>query len=272
VWWFGQNCIGCFHCVDSCEEGALTATADGIAIDPERCTGCQVCAQGCPSQAMKPLGVSHGVRELLAEVEKDRVWYEASGGGVTLSGGEPCNQPEFAEEFLASCRMRGLHTAVDTCGQVAPQVFARIVDHADLVLFDLKHSDDARHRELTGAGLATIHTNLREAARRARSGSLKLWIRTPLVPGASADARIIENIGRFLRDEMEGAVERWELCAFNPACDAKYRRLGLTWEFEECGLQSEEETAALLAVARTAWGQEDLVHLQGIRSGPALKK
>lgn len=220
---------------------------------------------------MKPLGVRREVGDLLAEVEKDRVWYEASGGGVTLSGGEPCNQPEFAEEFLAGCRIRGLHTALDTCGQVAPEVFARVVDRVDLVLFDLKHSDNARHRELTGAGLATIHTNLREAARRARSGSLKLWIRTPLVPGASADAQVLHDIGRLLRDELEGVVERWELCAFNPSCGTKYRRLGLAWEYEECGLQSDEETSALLAAASAACGRDNLVHLQGVRRGPAQK-
>ena len=268
VWWFRQNCIGCLHCVASCEQHALTATEEGIVIDHELCTGCQACAQACPAQAMKPLGVRREVSELLAEVEKDRVWYEASGGGVTLSGGEPCNQPEFARDFLASCRMRGLHTALDTCGQAAPDVFAKLLDHADLVLFDLKHPDDARHRELTGAGLATIHTNLRETARRARSGSLKLWIRTPLVPGASADAQVLNVIGEFLRDQLQGAVERWELCAFNPSCANKYRRLGLDWEYAECGLQTEAQAAALVAVARAACGQDNLVHLQGIRGGP----
>ena len=148
VWWFAQNCIGCYRCIESCDEHALTATKDGIVIDRERCTGCQACAQACPAQAMKPIGVRREISELLDEVEQDRIWYEASGGGVTLSGGEPCNQPDFAREFLAGCRLRHLQTALDTCGQAAPEVFARVVDHADLVLFDLKHSDEAMHREL----------------------------------------------------------------------------------------------------------------------------
>jgi pyruvate formate lyase activating enzyme len=219
---------------------------------------------------MQPLGVDREAGELLAEVELDRVWYEATGGGVTLSGGEPCAQPEFALEFLARCRQRGLRTALDTCGQATPTVFSRLLDHADLVLYDLKHSDEAIHRELTGVGLATIHANLREAARRARRGDIKLWVRTPLVPGATAEPAVLNSIGTFLRNELDGAVERWELCAFNPSCSAKYRRLGRPWDYSGLGLQTEAETAALLAVARGACGRSDLVHLQGIRRGPAM--
>jgi pyruvate formate lyase activating enzyme len=257
-------------CVKACEEQALAATDEGIAIDRSRCIGCQACAQACPARAMRPLNERRELSELLAEVELDRVWYEASGGGVTLSGGEPCSQPEFALEFLAGCRQMGLHTALDTCGEVTPEVFARILDHVNLVMYDLKHSDESAHRELTGAGLATIHANLREAARRAVRGDLKLWVRTPLAPGATAEPSVLDAIGRFLRAELNGAVERWELCAFNPSCSSKYRRLGMAWDYSEFGLQTEAETAALLAVARTAIGRSDLVHLQGIRRSSSI--
>lgn len=269
VWWSAQNCIRCLRCVQACESQALTAGEQGIIVDRSRCVGCQTCARVCPSRAMQPLGVRWEAAELLAEVELDRVWYESTGGGVTLSGGEPCAQPEFALEFLARCQARGLHTALDTCGQAPPPVFAEILNSVDLVLYDLKHSDEAAHRELTGAGLATIHANLREAARRARAGDLKLWVRTPLVPGAAAEPAVLNSIGEFLHNELDGAVERWELCAFNPSCSAKYRRLGLPWDYSGFGLQTEAETADLLAVARAACGRSDLVRLQGIRRGPA---
>lgn len=270
VWWSAQDCIRCLRCVHACERQALTAGEAGINIDRSRCDGCQDCADVCPSRAMQPLGVRRETAGLLEEVESDRAWYESTGGGVTLSGGEPCSQPEFSLEFLARCQERGLHTALDTCGQAPPAVFARLLNHADLVLYDLKHSDEAIHRELTGAGLATIHANLREAARRARKGDLKLWVRTPLVPGATAEPAVLNSIGRFLRDEFDGAVERWELCAFNPSCSAKYRRLGLAWDYPGIGLLTEAETAALLAVARAACGRSDLVRLQGIRRAPAM--
>ena len=214
---------------------------------------------------MQPIGVRRNLGDLLAEVEKDRIWYEASGGGVTLSGGEPSSQPEFAVEFLTGCRQRGLNTALDTCGEAPMPDFARILSHVDLLLFDLKHCDDAAHRELTSAGLATIHANLRQAARRARQGEMKLWIRTPLIPGASADPQVLAAIGEFLRSELDGVVERWELCAFNPSCSTKYSRLGMHWQYADLGLQSEAETAALLAVARSACGRAEMVRLQGIR-------
>ena len=217
-----------------------------------------------------PWAVRREVAELLAEVELDRAWYDATGGGVTLSGGEPCTQPEFALNFLARCRQRRLHTALDTCGQASPLVFARLLDHADLVLYDLKHSDEAAHQALTGAGLVKIYTNLREAARRARAGDLKLWVRTPLVPGAAAEPAVLNSIGKFLRDELGEAVECWELCAFNPSCSVKYCRLDRPWGYSEFGLQTEAETADLLAVARAACGRGDIVRLQGIRRGPAM--
>jgi pyruvate formate lyase activating enzyme len=269
VWWAPQNCIRCQRCVQACAAHALAAGAEGITIDRSLCTGCQTCAGVCPAHAMQPLGGRRALDELLAEVELDRVWYEATGGGVTLSGGEPGAQAEFAVKFLAACQQRGLHTALDTCGQVPLPVFARLMDRADLVLYDLKHSDEASHRELTGAGLGTIHANLREAGRRARKGDLKLWIRTPLVPGAAAAPEVLTALGEFLRQELDGAVERWELCAFNPTCSAKYRRLGLPWEYAGFGLPTEAGTADLLGVARAACGSVDLVKLQGIRRGSA---
>ena len=132
-------------------------------------------------------------------------------------------------------------------------------------MYDIKHSDEKIHRELTGVGLTTIHVNLREAARRAARGDLRLWIRTPLVPGASAEPSVLDAIGRFLRAELHGAVERWELCAFNPSCGSKYRRLGMEWDYADLGLQTESETASLLTVAGNAIGRTDVVHLQGIR-------
>jgi len=265
VWWSALNCIRCLRCVETCKSRALTAGAGGIEIARSRCTGCQACAEACPSLAMQAIGISRNVADLITEVESDRPWYDASGGGVTLSGGEPCAHPEFAREFLSRCQQRGMHTALDTCGQVSPNVFARILDQVDLILFDLKHSQETAHRKLTGAGLATIHANLREATRRAREGGLHLWVRTPLIPGAAADPAVLNAIGDFLRNELDGAVERWELCAFNPSCSAKYRRLGLEWDYPGSRLQTEVETDALLSVARMASGLGESVRIQGLR-------
>lgn len=266
VWWVDRNCIGCLSCVEACPNQALSHTAEGIAVDRSRCGGCQACVRACAARAMQPIGVWRSLADLLDEVEKDRIWYDASSGGVTLSGGEPCAQPQFAVEFLAACHTRGLHTALDTSGEAPVPDFTRVLDDVDLLLFDLKHCDDAAHQELTGAGLTTIHANLRAAARLASKGQLKLWIRTPLIPGAAANAPVLELIGEFLRRELDGVVDRWELCTFNPICGTKYRRLGMHWHYADLGLQSESEIATLLSIARAASGQGDRVRVQGIRS------
>lgn len=265
VWWFGQRCIACGRCVEACPRHGIIAGEDGISIDRKGCTGCQTCASVCPADAMRQIGLRRTVEDLVDEVARDRPWYEASGGGVTLSGGEPAAQPEFARAFLAACRERGLQTALDTCGQAPEPVFASLLNAADLVLFDLKHSDESAHRRLTGAGLGTIHANLIEAAERARQKRLRLWIRTPLVPDAAAEPEVLARIGRFLCERLAGAVERWELCAFNPSCGTKYARLNQPWSYEGAGLLSDDVTAGLLSKAREAFGAPERVHLVGIR-------
>lgn len=265
VWWQARRCTACGACVAACPRQAVRATADGMVIDRATCGGCQQCAGACTAGAMEVLGRPWEVDALVAEVAKDRPWFAGSGGGVTLSGGEPASQPAFATAFLAACRLHGLHTALDTCGQAAAEPFAALLHHADLVLFDLKHADDATHRAWTGAGLDLIHANLRAAAAAARAGRTRLWIRTPLVPGATADAAVISAIGRHLRAEAGDAVERWELCAFNPSCRGKYHRLAMPWNFADQGLMDEDATAMLLDAARNAFGTAGRVHLRGMR-------
>ena len=267
VWWFGQRCIACGRCVEACPRHGLIAGEDGIAIDRAGCTGCQTCASVCPADAMRAIGEWRSVADLADEVERDRVWYEASGGGVTLSGGEPAAQPAFAAAFLAECQRRGLHTALDTCGQASEANFATLLEHTGLVLFDLKHSDEAEHLRLTGAGLRTAHANLLQVADFAGRGRLGLWIRTPLIPGAAAEPEVLASIGAFLRDRLDGAFQRWELCAFNPGCAAKYGRLGKQWPYEGSGLLSDDDAQRLLTVARETCGAPEKVALMGVRSG-----
>ncbi|MEI8233273.1 MAG: glycyl-radical enzyme activating protein [Verrucomicrobiota bacterium] len=267
VWWLDRRCIGCHQCIDACPQRALDVKKEGIIVDRGNCTGCQTCARVCPSGAMEAVGVRRGLDELLSEVERDRPWYEATGGGVTLSGGEPASQPQFAQAFLGACRKHGLHTAIDTCGQAPPAVFDSLLEEADLLLFDIKHFDDSKHRQLTGAGLGVIHANLRQAAARVRSGSIKLWIRTPLIPGAAAEAPTLQKMGDFLRTELGDAFERWDLCAFNPSCSAKYRRLAVPWAYGGHGLLEETAAENLLDTARRSCGNPEAVHLSGIRSG-----
>jgi len=191
---------------------------------------------------------------LAAEVLRDREYYRTSGGGVTLSGGEPLANPEFAAAFLGRLRAEGVSAALDTCGWASREVFDAALAGADLVLYDLKLMDDALHRRHTGRSNGPILGNAEaaaEAVRARRSGGrpLRLWIRTPLIPGATADAANVAAVGAFIRDRLAGAVERWELCAFNGACAAKYRKLGLAWRYEGTPLMVRDEVELLREAA-----------------------
>lgn len=156
--------------------------------DPGKCLECRACAcaetdaeaaEACPSGAKRMAGRSVTVAELLEEVARDRIFFEESGGGVTFSGGEPLAQPAFLREALEACRSRGISTALDTCGYAARDDLLSAAALCDVVLFDLKGMDDARHRANTGVPASSIHANLTALA----AAHPRVWLRIPLIPG-----------------------------------------------------------------------------------------
>jgi pyruvate formate lyase activating enzyme len=179
----------CSECLAVCPEGALSKKGAIPVLDRFRCTACGECAQTCPAQAIEVVGRLWGAVELVGEIEKDRVFFEESGGGVTFSGGEPLSQPEFLDEVLGLCRKQRVHTAVDTCGLAAPEVLERIAAAADLFLFDLKTMDEQKHIVFTGKSNRLILENLRRLAAKGK----KTVVRIPIVPGINDD---VENIRR----------------------------------------------------------------------------
>jgi pyruvate formate lyase activating enzyme len=166
------------------------------------------------------VGQIMSVEVLLAELAKDRAFYEKSGGGVTLSGGEPTFQPDFAEALLRGLKEAGISTALDTCGLTSPRILDRLLPYTDLVLFDLKLLDPDLHRKYTGVTNQQILESLAHvyAAIHRSAGQIELWIRTPLIPGATDTDENLTAIGRYIADQMNGTVARWELCAFNNLC------------------------------------------------------
>lgn len=191
-----DRCISCHGCSQVCpieERGAVPA---GVPWDRELCIGCGSCVDTCPADARELAGREYGVGELVDLLERDRVFFDASGGGVTFSGGEPLAQPEFLAACLRECRRRGLHTAVDTCGLASSETVLEIARLADLVLYDLKHMNPDRHLEETGAGNHVILDNLRALS---NSGA-DVWIRIPLIPGFNDDLANIEVTGAYIGD------------------------------------------------------------------------
>ena len=252
VQWVENRCIDCGTCLPACPAGHLVRTANGVMIDRELCDGCGACAEACPAGAMELLGTRIGLDKLVAEVLKDRAYFEASGGGVTVSGGEPTQQAEFVAAFLQRMQAASVRTALDTCGLCPPSALEQILPHTDIVLFDLKEIDGPRHRTFTGAGNRRILDNLllvRDFI-AASAPAPALWIRTPLIPGATATLENVAGIGRFLTENLDGAVTRWELCAFNNLCRDKYRRLGMSWNYATAQLLSAAEVAELTDWAR----------------------
>jgi pyruvate formate lyase activating enzyme len=250
--WHPWKCVGTRVCDTVCPEDALCRREGAITIDHVRCTVCGECADQCPSTALEILGRPWGLDDLVAEVAKDRSYFETSGGGVTVSGGEPAMRPRFVAPFLERCRARGLHTAIDTCGMCPASSLNSVARHADLVLYDLKEIDPETHARFTGRSNERILGNLLELGQAMRGGELRgeLWIRTPLIPGATFRDENISGIGAFIARHLAGVVARWELCAFNNLPGDKYARLGMTWEFEGVELMSREDLRHAEELAR----------------------
>ncbi|MBN1267719.1 MAG: glycyl-radical enzyme activating protein [Anaerolineales bacterium] len=250
--WFDGRCLACGTCSQVCKHGAVALTEIGVQIEREICTGCGDCAAACPANALELLGTRMTVQDLLEEVMKDCTFYETSGGGVTVSGGEPTQQAGFLQVFLRELKAAGVHTALDTCGLCSWSVLERLMPFLDLILFDVKLLENTRHCKFTGQDNTLILDNLLRIrdVQRSHFPDLRLWIRTPLIPEATATLESITAIAGYLRDNLEEGLERWELCSFNNLCQSQYGRLGLSWRYAGVPLLEKETIAALEAAAR----------------------
>ena len=215
-----QRCVGCGECARVCPRGAQRMVDGRHVFERARCTACGACAQVCLGDALVLYGRALSAAEVLAAVLEDRTFYANTGGGVTLSGGEPLLQPEFCAELLALARREGLHTAVDTCGMVPWEACAAVLPVTDLFLYDLKQTDPALHRRDTGSGNGLILENLR---RLCECGAA-LEVRIPLVPGLNDDERFIDAAGALLSGL--GGVRAVTVLPFNPLARSKYAALG----------------------------------------------
>jgi pyruvate formate lyase activating enzyme len=242
--WYDVRCIGARECLTACPENALELSAKGMCIDRERCTMCGACAQACPAAALDIIGRRWTADELLLELLKDQAFYESSGGGITCSGGEPMLQVDFLGELLPLCREAGLHVALDTCGAVSWERYERVLPWVNLLLLDLKIMDDAGHQAATGVGNEIILANARQMAARA----IPMWIRTPVIPGYSADRANIQAIGALIRDELP-TVERWDLLAYTNLGRPKYHRLDLPYVLADAPLLTRAEIESLWQAA-----------------------
>jgi pyruvate formate lyase activating enzyme len=216
--WYEERCIRCHTCFGVCPDDAISARNGSIRVDRERCTVCGDCTTVCPVIAREVIGRPSDVDDVMRAIERDRVFYEHSGGGVTLSGGEPLQQPAFAEELLRRCRQRYIPTAVETCGLANRKTLLAVATYTDLFLYDLKVIDDARHRVLTGMSNRGILDNLRALVACGR----RVRVRFPLVPGLNDDDDNVAAVGACAAALR---IDQIDVLPYHRAGLAKYRRL-----------------------------------------------
>jgi pyruvate formate lyase activating enzyme len=239
VMYTSGRCIRCGDCIAACQSHALR-WEDGPLRDQALCVLCGECAEACPADARQLLGRRMSVPELMQRLRRDLVFYEESGGGVTFSGGEPLQQPEFLEAALVACRKEGLHTAVDTCGYASEAVLRRIIRHADLFLYDLKVLDETRHRQFAGVSNEPILRNLALLAREHGT----VIVRIPVVPGVNEDDA---NLGENFRFLSSLGLRRVDLLPDHPAGIEKYHRLGIEYPLHDAKTPSHERLEEVAA-------------------------
>jgi len=203
--------------------------------------------------------------DLVREVIKDKPYYGEFGGGVTVSGGEPLIHGAFLSGFFAKLREHGIHVALDTCACLPEEDLIGILPLVDAVLYDIKLMDTVKHMELTGRENQLILNNLLAVAAYIRKGAKPLlWIRTPLIPGATATEDNIGRIADFITGNILDVIERWELCAFNPACAIKYNKMQKPWMYEGVGAMKRGETDILQRIALSRGIPETKLIVSGI--------
>jgi len=219
--YFDERCRACGDCLAACPEHAIEQV-DGRMVTRAICRRCGHCSEICQAEARQMAGRQVTLGELVREVEKDLIFFEESGGGVTLSGGEPAAQPKFAVALLDACRRRGIHTALETCGFAQTETFLEVALAADLVLFDLKLIDAARHERYTGVSNRRILENLEQLAAR----SAPMVIRIPVIPGLNDTDDDARQFAEYL---AALGVADIELMPYHRIGAEKYRRLGLDY-------------------------------------------
>ena len=216
---FENRCVLCGECLNACPHGAIVQE-DNVMRTTDACRACSACVDVCAAGARELAGHWMTVPEVLSEIEKDRLFWDESGGGVTFSGGEPLMQPNFLESLLDTCRARGIHTAVETCGYAKRDLLLRLSRKIDLFLFDLKLLDSEKHRANTGRGNESILANLRALIEAGRD----VIVRYPVIPEVNDDEENVKQMIKLLRSL---GLRRIHLLPFHQTGADKYRRLRL---------------------------------------------
>ena len=243
-----SRCIGCGYCMKVCDKGAHITVNGKHEVDWTKCEACGKCVEECYAGALELAGREATVEEVMEEVLKDKVFYENSKGGLTISGGEPLMQPGFTGEMFRRAKENGIHTALDTSGYASWDVIEDVMEHVDLVLYDIKQMDSERHIEYTGVRNELIIENLKKIDTKGKP----IWVRIPTIPGLNDDEDNFRKIGELLSGLKH--LERVDVLRYHKLAESKYEHTGKNYMLK--GMDTPEK--------------DDVEHLKEILEGFAI--
>ena len=237
---YSSKCISedkCGLCITACRQQALLFAGGNIAgIDRSRCIGCMKCAAVCPSEAVRAWGEKMSLDEVMAVIEKDRAFYEKSGGGVTVSGGEPLVQKDFTRSILKACCETGIHTCLESTFCTDRETVEAAAEYADLLISDIKHMDSEVHKKYTGAGNEKILANLKRLAACGHD----MILRIPVIPGTNDDMENIIKTADYIEDNIGDRLRTLQLLSFMRMGEEKCRSLDRAYEMDSLQFDREE--------------------------------
>lgn len=235
------RCVSCHACAGVCPSGAVACLEEGISIDRQVCRECFSCTRRCPSGALRVSGYVAKADDIVAMALRDKRYYTASGGGITLSGGEPLMQPVFSAEVIGRCHREGIHTAMETCGYGGTEELLAIARDADLILYDVKLLDPQKHRFYTGVSNEPILRNLRALCAEDALRS-KVYVRIPLIPGINDAQEDVAAVAELLKSL---SLKRMDVLPYNPLAAEKYAWIGKVYPCTPRGEQTADDVRRL---------------------------
>ena len=235
-----EKCSGCGKCIEICPHKAIHFEGEVPFTDREICEKCETCLDFCLNNARDIVGRQYGINDLMKEIEKDRMFYEQSGGGVTLSGGEVMSQNiDYLLSLLKKLKKSGINVNIDTCGFAPSESFRAVLPYVDTFLYDVKHLDSETHKRFTGQGNELILSNLKMIS----DMGAKINVRIPVIEGVNADDKSIGDIINYLKNNIN--VYKVNLLPYHNTGSHKYEKLGLGYKDELLSVPSDERMEEL---------------------------
>lgn len=245
IFYLEEKCKVCGKCVEVCPQKAIAIVGDKVKTDRSLCTGCGVCAEVCPNEARTLMGTSMTPEEVFNDVNSDAIFYETSGGGITISGGDPVAQPEFTIAVLKLCKNAGLHTAIETSGFVKREILSKIIENVDMVLYDFKHMNSEQHKKYTGVSNLLILENAKMINKE--YPSVKFVARLPIIPGYNDSIENITRTAEFIAHELDPGI-KVHLLPYHKLGNTKYERMEMNEKILKISPPSPEAMEKLLEI------------------------